>query len=321
MLLATGTGAALVIAIAAALAASLAFAVSAVIEQRTAHQVPQRRTLAPALLVDLARQRIWLLAIAATLIGVACQVTALHFGPLALVQPISVCDLIFAVLIAAFVLRRRAPDPVLLGGVIAAAAGAAFFLAIASPSGGESVVSASAALPLAIALAAAMAGCLALSRRRRTGPLALALACGIAYGVTAFLFKLVAAEFTAGPAAPLAHWPVYALAVIGPVGFLLNQNAFQQGQLIAPVLAVITAADPLVAIVIAHFMLSEQIAGTAADVAGEVASLLLMVAGIFALAHRAPQVARQLAAEEEPPGPVPAGRAAGDGGPPPGVRV
>jgi len=40
--------------------------------------------------------------------------------------------------------------------------------------------------------------------------------------------------------------------IVGPVGFLLNQNAFQAGTLIAPVLWIITTMDPLVSIFIVH---------------------------------------------------------------------
>jgi drug/metabolite transporter (DMT)-like permease len=279
----------------------VAFGISAVIEQWTARRVRRRPVLAPRLLLDLARRRVWLLGIVATLAGVSLQAVALSLGPLALVQPILGCDLIFAVLTSAIVVRHRPPDRVMLAGVIACAGGAAGFLTVARPSGGRLAVGLLAVVPLAAALAAAMAGCLLLARySRRARPLALALACGIDYGVTAFLFKLVSSELAGGPAQVFGHWPIWALTVIGPVGFLLNQNAFQQGTLIAPVLAVITSADPLASICIAHFWLGEQIAGGPADMAAEAASLLVMIAGITALAHRAPS-AGQTAAGSPPP--------------------
>jgi hypothetical protein len=108
--------------------------------------------------------------------------------------------------------------------------------------------------------------------------------------VAAFLVKLITSGF-GGLAQLLTHWPVYALAVIGPVGFLLNQNAFQQGTLIAPVLAVITASDPLVSILLGHFWLNEALTSSPAAISSAVAALALMTAGIIALAHRAPLVA------------------------------
>jgi hypothetical protein len=50
---------------------SLAFGVSAVAEQRGTKRVPHRAALAPVLLLDLARQRLWLAGLAANLAGTA----------------------------------------------------------------------------------------------------------------------------------------------------------------------------------------------------------------------------------------------------------
>lgn len=66
----------------------------------------------------------------------------------------------------------------------------------------------------------------------------------------------------AGFSDPLQQWPLYAAVVVGPAGFLLSQNAFQAGTMISPVLAVITAADPLVSIGVAHVWLGETITST-----------------------------------------------------------
>jgi hypothetical protein len=102
-----------------------------------------------------------------------------------------------------------------------------------------------------------------------------------------------------GFAEPLEQWPVYALAVVGPVGFLLNQEAFQAGTLIAPALAVITTVTSLVSIGIGYLWLNETVASGPGDVVTEVGSLAVMTAGIAMLAHRAPAVARERAAETE----------------------
>lgn len=274
-------------AVVVALASALILGTSAVIEQRGTQLVKPRKILSPRLFLDLARQPLWLAGIAANVAGFALQVVALRFGALALVEPILVCDLIFAVLISAAL--RKIWDPVMIGGVVACAAGVAGFLAIARPSGGTTSVSLAAALPLTLGLAVVLAVCLAVARvHRNARPLALALACGIYYGAAAFLVKLVTAEFGGGLAGVFGHWPVYALAIVGPVGFLLNQNAYQQGILIAPVLAIITACDPLVSISLASVFLREKLASSPAGIAGEAGSLLLMTAGIVVIAHHAP---------------------------------
>jgi hypothetical protein len=277
------------IATATSVAAALTFGIAAVVEQLSTKRVQRRRALSPMLLVDLARQPLWVVGICADLAGFVLQVIALRFGPLALVEPILVSDLIFAAVISAGLTSRW--DGAILTGVVACSAGVAAFLAIARPSGGGSALNLPAAAPLAAGLAAAVAGCLVLAGASlRLRPLALALACGINYGVAAFLVKIITSGY-GGLAQLFTHWPVYALAVIAPLGFLLNQNAFQQGTLIAPVLAVITASDPLVSIGLGHFWLNEALTSSAAGVAGTVSSLLLMTAGIVVLAQRAPLVA------------------------------
>lgn len=291
-----------VIAIVCALAAAMSFAVAGVLEQRSTKQVPQRGALSPRLLADLAHRPLWLAAIGGTIAGSLLQITALHFGPLALVQPVLVCDLLFAVVLAAVTVRHRAPDRIMFAGCACCAGGLALFLAVARPGGGAETVSLAAVLPLAVALAAVMAGCLVVAHRgsRRIRPLALALACGVDYGVTAFLLKLVTHSLAGGFSQPLRQWPLYAVVIVGPVGFLLNQSAFQADILLSPVLAIITTADPLVSIGIARLWLNESIASSPADIAAEVAGLVIMAGGIVALAHRAPQAARRAAARHPP---------------------
>jgi drug/metabolite transporter (DMT)-like permease len=279
------------ISVIAALCAALILGISSVAEQRGTKRVKPRQALSPRLLLDLARQSLWVSGIAATVIGFALQVVALRFGPLALVEPILVLDLVFAVLISAYLQRRR--DAIIFAGVAACAIGIAGFLLIGQPSGGRPTVGFHVLLPLAAGLVVALAGCLVVARRSKTAqPLALALACGICYGVSAFLVKLVVSDVSGGLPHLFTHWPIYALAVVGPLGFLLNQNAFQQGELIAPVLAIITACDPLISIALAYFWLNETLASSPLAVAGQIVSLLIMITGITVVAHHAPQVRR-----------------------------
>jgi drug/metabolite transporter (DMT)-like permease len=278
------------LAVVLAVCAALVFGVASVADQRSTKRVKRRGPLSPRIFLDLMRQPLWVASVGGTLLGFALQVVALRFGPLALVEPLLVCGLIFAVLINAYLRRRW--DAVLIGGVIASAAGVAGFLVIASPSNGNGSVGFAVVLPLAAGLGAAVVGCLAVARRSTVlRPLALALACGINYGVAAFLVKLVVSDVHGGPGGLLTDWPIYALAVVGPLGFLLNENAFQAGTLIAPVLAIITVCDPIISIALGALWLNERLNSSPAGIAGEVIFLLLMVTGVVVTAHRAPHVA------------------------------
>ena len=294
------------IAVVAALGSSLAYAITAVTEQLGTHRVQSRRALSPELLLDLIKQPLWLAGVGANVASFALQVVALRFGPLALVEPILVCDLIFAGLISA-ILRRRA-DLVTGAGIVACAAGVVGFLVIARPSAGRQAIGLIEALALLAGFAAVLAGCLAVARWNRTArPLALALACGAAYAVTDFSIKLATAEFSGGLADLFTHWPIYAVVIIGPIGFVLNQNAFQAGTVLAPVLAVITITDTIGDIALGWLFLHEELASGPAAIAGQAASLLVMTVGIVVLAHRSPQAARQQDQTARPADPAASG--------------
>jgi len=292
-----------VIAVGGALGASATDGITAVLDERSTKQVAVHRSaLAVGLIFALLRRPLWLIAISLNILGVFFQVLALRFGPLALVQPILVCDLIFAVCFGAL-FRRQKPDRVMLIGVACCAGGLGWFLAVARPHGGTTTISVAEAIPLGIAVAALLVGCLTVARfgHRMTRPLMLGLACGVCYGVTAFLIKLLTGGGHGGFVGLLERWPLWAVVVIGPLGFLLNQSAYQSGVLVSPVLSVITAADPLVSITLAHLVLHEQLSGGLLNITMEVLAFAVMIVGIVTLAHRAPVVApKQQAAKAAP---------------------
>jgi hypothetical protein len=289
------------VAVLAAVAASIAFGASDVIEQRATHTVAGRRLLDPRLFLDLLASRLWVIGITVDISASGLQAVALRFGPLSLVQPILVCDLLFAALMAAAVARRR-PDRVMAAGVLCCTGGLALFQAFARPTGGKATVSPTVLIPLGVFLAAAIAICPVVARfsPKKGLPLATAFACGAVFGVTAFLLKEITLTIGRGFSPPSQQWPLYAFIILEPIGFLLNQNAFQESTLIAPVLAVRTVTNPLVAIGIGLVFLDEQIASGPADIAAEVAGLAIMAVGVYALAHRSPQLTASKTATSPP---------------------
>jgi len=186
----------------------------------------------------------------------------------------------------------------MVAGVAATTVGVAGFLAIGQPSGGRTQVSFGILPPLAIGIVVVAGGCLAVAARNRNlRPLALALACGVNYGVAAFLIKLLTSEFGGGLGQVFTNWPIYVFAVVGPAGYILNQDAFQQASLLAPVQAIISAADPVISIALGIGWLAVRLRGGPADIVGEVVSLLLLTGGIVLTAYHVPS--------ELPAGPSP----------------
>ncbi|HEX4703205.1 MAG TPA: DMT family transporter, partial [Pseudonocardiaceae bacterium] len=274
-------------------------------QARATKQVPTSRTLHPRLFVDLVRRPLWLIGIGATIAGLGLQVAALGFGPLILVQPMLVTALPFGGFFAAMLVHRR-PDRVMVFGAFTCVAGLSAFLLLARPTGGTDHLVDSAplgGLALVLALIAVAGLGLSVVARGPSRVLGLALATGVFYGLTAGLMKVVAGQLRQGPLVPFGHWTLYAVCVIGPIGFLLSQNTFQQGRLMSPALAVITTVDPLVGVAIGVWWLGESAATGPMVLFGELVAALVIVFGIAVLARRADRLAVTRPATTAPPEP------------------
>ncbi|HEY3681903.1 MAG TPA: DMT family transporter [Streptosporangiaceae bacterium] len=281
----------MLIAIPGAVGAAACFGITAVLQHRATQRTPTRHAMNPRLVIDLLRQPLWVGAIFLNVLGTLLQVLALRFGPLIMVQPLLVTGLLFSVVIGSFAAGRR-PDRVLLGGAFCCIAGLAVFLVVAHPTPGRETLTLDAMLPLVIALSCVLALCLAVSSRGhgQVPALALGVAAGVLYGVTAGFIKVVTHEFSISTFEPLHGWTLYALLIIGPLGFLLNQNAYQVAAAASPVLAVITIVDPIVGIIVGRLWLGEHVNLGLGALAGQIAALAVMAAGIGLLAHRAPHL-------------------------------
>src|SRR3984957_4845125 len=89
------------------------------------------------LIFRLARRPVWLLGLASMILGFVFQISALRFGPLALVQPVLALELLFVFAYMAAIGRRvrvRRRDWL---AAVAMSAGIGLFLRLAAPSGGR----------------------------------------------------------------------------------------------------------------------------------------------------------------------------------------
>ncbi|HEX4701076.1 MAG TPA: DMT family transporter [Pseudonocardiaceae bacterium] len=284
----------LVIALPAALGSAICFGTSAALQHSATMRVAARPALRPGLLVDLAHQPIWLLSLLANIGGSGLQLLALSSGPLVLVQPLLVSGLVFAVVIRSAMAHRRPAGTVVFGASLCAA-GLAVFLLLAKPSGGIEWLTFGQALPLAVGLTALLAILLGVAGRYggEIRTFALAGSAGVLYGVTAGVAKLALGVWQAdGLVTLLRSWPLYAVLVIGPAGFLLNQNAYQSDRSMAPAQAVITVTDPLVGIGVGVLWLEERLRTGAGPVIGQVLALATLAVGVWLLAHGAPPLVR-----------------------------
>jgi drug/metabolite transporter (DMT)-like permease len=295
----------LAIAVPAAVLGAAGFGLASAAQQRATKEVELAPTLSPRLLVDLTRRPMWLLGLVATVLALLLQIIALAFGPLAVVQPLLVTGVAFAAIFTALMAGRR-PDLLVMVGALLCAAGLSAFLLLARPVAVHDLVDVdlTSGLPLVIGLSALVAGCLVYAAlvRHPSRVLALALTTGILYGVTAGLMKVLTGQLRIGLDEPFRHPVLYVVCIIGPIGFLLSQNTFQQGRLVSPAVAVITSADPVVGVLVGVAWLGEQIDTSPANLAGAAIGAALVVAGIALITARGTYLLHRLDAAEHVPG-------------------
>ena len=279
------------VAVPVALAAAAGFGGAAYLQHEAARQAPRRGPLRPGLIWDLLKISGFRWSIGLSIAGFALQVWALGLAPLALVQPLLITQLIFYLLLVTL-RTHHTPDPALLGGAGLAAAGLATFLAVSRPASPppEAQIGGWRALTLGAVLLGIVALALVLASRLRSEARAvpLAVACAVCYGVTAGLIRSLS---TGGWAHAFGQWELYAIVVVAPAGFLLNQNAFQNGLLGSVAVATITVGDPIVSVAVGVVWLEETLAVGWGWTTGQALSLLAVVGGILLLTRRAQIVA------------------------------
>lgn len=284
----------------AAIAAAGFFGGASLLQHRAAHAVPERAALRVGLLFELIRIPGFRYGVICAALGFALQVIALHAAPLAVVQPLLVTGVLFYLLWGT-VFFHRPIDPKLVLGAVLALAGLSGFLVVASPSAGSSNISGVAVFPLGVGLAAVVVVCLSvaarLSHENRAIPLAIATA--VFYGVTAGLIRSLVTQPFEGVAGLFTHWQLWAVIVVGPIGFLLNQNAFQEGVAGSVAVGIITVGDPIVSIGLGMAWFDDRLTGGPGAVSAQILLLAVMAGGIVMLTHRANLMAASIKASLE----------------------
>lgn len=274
-----------------ALLAAIAYAGASVLQQRAAREVPDEHAMRPGLLWRLIQRPMWLAGTGLDWLGFGFQAAALGFGSILIVQPLLCTGLLFALPLAAAWQGRR------LGrrewtAAAALSIGLAVFLVVGDPTEGKDFASTRAWL-LALAILGPMmvAFVTAGMRTRNTSrAVLLALATAVLYAITAVNTKAAVTELTQGLDVLLTSWEPYVGAAAAILGLLLNQSAFQAGELGAS-LPTLTAAEPVLGSVLGVLMLDETLhaSGPLAWLAVG-ASALVMVVAIVALAHAAARI-------------------------------
>jgi drug/metabolite transporter (DMT)-like permease len=241
--------------------------------------------------IGLLRQPAWLFG-ALFLVGTfVFQALALYFGPLSVVQPVLVLELIFTLGLRVFLLHDDIAGRT-WSAALTIGLGLAAFLVVASPSEGTHVPTAGQWM-LAIGTRG-LAVLVLLLLSRYGSPARRAALFGAATAVVwsvdaAFVKQTVDVLAHGGLLALFVHWPLYAMIATGVGGTALLQGAYAVGPLAASQAALLIV-DPLASIALGIELFHEQLNTGPGYVLGAVVSLAVLAAGVVMLSVWAPPV-------------------------------
>jgi drug/metabolite transporter (DMT)-like permease len=242
-----------------AILAAVFFALAATLWQRASVSMgiePGDSKAFARLLTD----KIWLLGLVAQILGVVLQAAALDRGRVAIIQPLLVTTIIWAMPLGYFLTQQRIVRRHILGAALVVV-GLAVFASVGDPAGGIDNAATSAWLTAIIAVVAACAALLLFGRRGGLSARAAVFGAtaGILYGLSATLMKPVVEELHAGGLGHvLATWELWVMAAAGLVGFYLQQVSLATGRLV-PSVATVSVANPVVSVLLGVLVLQERL--------------------------------------------------------------
>ena len=267
-----------------AVVSALLFALGTVLQQKAGMDAGPSASNS-GLLWRMARRPVWLAGIAADTLGFVAQAAALRLGELAIVQPLLVLSVVFALPLGARISKQRiGPRDGAAAALVVAALGV--FLVIANPSGGRSSVSLSRWIVAGVVCGAV---CAPLSLLGRHGPAPrraafLGAAAGVLFALSAALTKSVVDELRLGVVHVIESWEPYALFGVGYISMTLNQLALNTRALAATI-ASSTALDPIVSVALGLALFDEQLHASSLAATGAFVALAAALIGVTVLAR------------------------------------
>lgn len=222
----------MIIAVIAALASAATFAVGSALQHRAASAIDNHQVGAE-MVRALLHRRSWLFGLFLSSVAFGLHAVALSQGDLAVVQPVIVSGVVFAVIFRA-ALDRHLPSGRMIAWLIATWAGLALFIvarsrSTTSPDGVHHEVM---FLAVGGGVALLVGGASIRMSADRLRGLALGGAAGILFGLVAGLTKLATVQFAAGGVrGAVTHWSLWGLLVVGLAAVVLNQLAYQRARL------------------------------------------------------------------------------------------
>ena len=274
-------------AILIALASAFCFALAAALQHREALGTSANGVADVKLLLRLCRRPLWLTGVVADLLSMALHVLALSMASLALVQPLGVTGIVFAIPLAAL-LRRQAIRRMDIAAAALVVVGLIALLRALPTASVPRVPSLGFIIFLSMTVVATVAGATVAAHFLPGRPRALLLAgaAGSAFGLTAVLVRTLLLLSRLAGSTPAVVTASICIAILGLGGYLLLQSAYRSGHF-AGSLATSTVLDPVVAVLAGHLLLQEQLPTDAVRLLVVGTGAALVIAGV-ALLVRSP---------------------------------
>jgi drug/metabolite transporter (DMT)-like permease len=244
-----------------ALCAAFLFALAATLQQKGAVGMGGLSLGSPASFVRLLRQTWWLLGSVALIGGYACQAIALDHGKLAVIQPLLVTTIVFALPLGYFLTGQVVNLPEIVAAALVVAGLTVFTVVGEAAAGNDTAPGWEWAITIAVLGTAAGALLLVGVRALAAQKAAIYGACaGLLYGLSASLWKPSGAILEVdGLGGMLSSWEFWIFAAAGVLAFLVQQVSLATGQL-APSVAMTSVVNPLVCIAVGTLLLEERLA-------------------------------------------------------------
>lgn len=214
----------------------------------------------PKAFAKLLTNKVWLVGLGAQLVGVVLQAAALDRGRVAIIQPLLVTTVIWAMPLGYFLTNQTITRRHILGAAVVVA-GLAVFASFGDPAGGVDNAPGSAWLSAFVVLGTI---CICLLLFARRGDLSAQAAvygtiAGILYGVSATLMKPVVEQLHSdGFASVLKGWELWVMAFGGLGGFYVQQVSLATGKLVTSV-ATVSVTNPVVSVLLGVLVLQERL--------------------------------------------------------------
>ena len=242
-----------------ALVAAVAFALAATLWQRASMNAGVEPGDTSGL-VRLLTNGVWLLGLAAQGVGVALQAAALDRGRVAIIQPLLVTSVVWALPLGYF-LTHQIITPRHIAGASIIVAGLAVFAVVGDPAGGVDNAPTSDWIAALVVIAVVCIALLLVGSRggMETKAAVFGATAGTLYGLSAVLMKPVVETWHAdGIGDLLAGWQLWVMAGAGLAGFYFQQVSLASGKLVTSV-ATVSVVNPVVSVLLGALVLQERL--------------------------------------------------------------